>query len=175
VFRDIEQSGPSATVQFGDYFDIALGIGEARQLDFRYNGVGGERTANPTPPTEAGGIFTLLTPGNSSPFSPPGNVRWAATPLLVNTWVPSINAYVDVATYLAALEDWRLDRGSDADYSDLLFALQVCSQAGTPLEPTPVPEPSELAFAGAIALFAATGFRLLRNKRLLRRRHRPAA
>jgi hypothetical protein len=161
VFQNIQQTGPGATLHFGDYVDLALGIGEAQRLDFWLNGSGGEGSPHPTPPTEAGGVFTLFDPSNSSPFTAPGNVRWAQTPLLVNTWAPALGTYVDVPTYLVAIEDWRLDRGSDADYSDLLIGLQVYTQSGTPFEPVPVPEPAELALSGGIALLAIAAHRRL--------------
>jgi len=67
-------------------------------------------------------------------------------------------------TYLVAIEDWRLDRGSDADYSDLLIGLQVYTQSGTPFEPVPVPEPAELALAGGFALLAIAAHRSLTQR-----------
>jgi hypothetical protein len=152
VFQNIQGNpadGPT-TVSFGQYFDVPLSIGQASNFDFWLNGVGAMGTANPTPPTDNGGVYTAFNQANSSSFINGGNVLWSQTPLLVNTFVPALGAYVDVATYLVAFEDWRQDRGSDRDFSDLIVGVQFFNANGLPF--APVPEPSTYGLIGAAAL-----------------------
>lgn len=160
VFSNI-QALPPATVAFGDHVDISFIANDplASNFDFWLNGTDSFTTANPTPPTANGGIYTVFNQTNSLPYNAPGNVRFAQSPLLVSTWVPSAGAYVDVATYLVAIEDWRTDRGSDRDTSDFVFALQFFGPNGTPLGDTPVPEPSTYGLMGAAALLGLAAWR----------------
>jgi hypothetical protein len=159
VFSNIQAVSPGSTVAFGDHVDIALLPGDASTFDFWLNGTDSFTTTNPTPPTTNGGVYTVLHPTNSSPYIAPGNVRWGTTPLLVNTWVPALGAYADVSTYLVTVEDWRLDRQSDADYSDFTFALQFYNANGVPFGDTPVPEPSTYGLMGAISLLGLAVWR----------------
>ncbi len=164
VFQNISAAGPNRSVSFGDHVDIPLIPGENDTFDFWYNGVGGPGT-NPTSPTNSGGVYTVIHPANGDPYIGQGNVAWAQSPLLVSTWIPALGEYQDVATYLVGLEDWRLDRGSDNDRNDFLFAIQIFQSRGGPVEggePVPVPEPATYGLFGAAALLTV----------LIRRGHR---
>jgi hypothetical protein len=161
VWSDVQAVSP-ANINFGDYFDVSLAIGRAGNFDLWLNGTDSFSTINPTPTTN-GGVYTAFNQGNSSPFAAPGNVRWATTPILVNTFLPAIGAYQDIATYLVSFEDWRIDRGSDRDYSDFVVGLQFYNANGQPFGPTPVPEPSTYGVIGAITLVGLILFRRLRK------------
>lgn len=166
IFENISASGPNSTVSFGDHVDIRLVPGENDTFDFWYNGVGGPGLANPTSPTRAGGVYTVMHPTNSSPYIGQGNVAWAQSPLMVSTWIPALGEYQDVATYLVGLEDWRLDRGSDNDRNDFLFAIQIFQSQGGPVEggaPVPVPEPATYGLLGTGALLALAVSRHIRK------------
>jgi hypothetical protein len=157
VFQNIRAGGgPGTTVTFGDSFDIQLDPGQASTFDFWLNGAGVYGPDNAVGPTTAGGVYTVFRPSASVPYNSPGNVYWAQSPIFVNTWVQSLNGgaggYMDVATWLVGIEDWRLDRGSDADYNDFMFGIQIFNASGTPF--TPVPEPSTYGLIGAAALAA---------------------
>lgn len=161
LFENIRSgTGPGANVAFGDNFRINFTVGSAANFDFFYNSSG---STNASGTTTMGGVYTLFNPSNSSPVPPGGPlVLWAQNPIMVNTWVPSIGAYADVATYLVALEDWRFNNGTDADYTDLILGLQFYNAAGTPF--APVPEPSTYGFMGAIALLGMICYRRFRLK-----------
>jgi|GEM_PF-1516232 len=160
VFSNI-QALPPATVAFGDHVDITFAPADplAANFDFWLNGTDSFTTANPTPPTQNGGYYTVFNQSNSVPYIAPGNVKFAQSPLMVNTWVPAAGAYQDVATYLVSIEDWRLDRGSDGDTSDFVFALQFFNRGGIPFGDTPVPEPSTYGLMGAAALLGLAAWR----------------
>lgn len=159
VFSNIQAVAP-ATVAFGDHVDIPFLPGDSTStFDLWLNGTDSFTTANPTPPTANGGVYTVLHPTNSMPYIAPGNVKFAQSPLMVNTWIPSAGMYENVATYMVALEDWRLDRGSDMDSSDFIFGLQFFDNTGTPLGDTPVPEPSTYGLMGAVGLLGLAAWR----------------
>ena len=159
VFSNIQALTP-ATVAFGDHVDITFNAGDpAMAFDWWFNGTDSFTTTNPTPPTANGGVYTVFNPLNSSPYIAPGNVRFAQSPLMVSTWIPSAGMYQDVATYLVSVEDWRLDRQTDADYSDFIFALQFFGPGGTPIGETPVPEPSTYGLMGAVGLLGLAAWR----------------
>lgn len=169
VFKNISAASPGNTVSFGDHVDIPLLPGENQTFDFWLNGVGGNGEANPPVPTDAGGVYSVIHPTNSAPYIAPGNVTWAQSPLMVSTWIPALSAYQDVATYLVGIEDWRLDRGSDNDRNDFLFAIQMFATTGgssdqaPPFDLGPVPEPSTYGALGALFLVVAVGFRRIRK------------
>lgn len=156
VFAAAEANPTSATdnVVFGDYVDVNFAAGANKAFDFWLSAPGfGDSN---------GGVFTMFDPSKSSSYTAPGNVFWAQNSIAANTYVPSTGAYADVQTYLVSFEDWRLDRGSDRDYSDFVVGLQFFSPTGTPL--TPVPEPSTYSLIGASALLGLALFRRYRRK-----------
>jgi len=141
-------SPSTVNVKFGDYFDVSLLAGTASKFDLWYQG---ENATN-------GGDYTLFHPSNSSNSVAPGNAMWAQQSLLTNTWNATVGAYVDITTYLVGVEDWRLDRGSDRDYSDAVFALQFYTITGAP-DLQVVPEPATYGLVGAAALLALVALR----------------
>jgi hypothetical protein len=159
LIENIRAGGPTSTFTFGDNFRINFAPGTAANFDFWYNSTG---TTDPNGSNSLGGTYTAFNPANSSPIPVGGPlVMWAQNPIMVNTWVASLNAYVDVATYIVAFEDWRFERGSDADYTDFIIGLQFFNAQGTPF--TPVPEPSTYGVIGAIGLLAMVGYRRLKK------------
>lgn len=155
AFSDIQAVAP-ATVAFGDSITVRLSAGDASTFDFWLNGSGSFTAANPSP-TSNGGVYTVFNQTNSTPYNAPGNVRFAQSPLMVNTLVNGV--YRDVATYLVTIEDWRLDRGSDRDTSDFIFALQFFDLNFVPSGETPVPEPSTYGLIGAAGLLGLAAWR----------------
>ncbi|MFT3784491.1 MAG: PEP-CTERM sorting domain-containing protein [Nibricoccus sp.] len=152
------EGNPSAgpvNVHFGDYFDLRFAVGTTGNFDLWFQGQG-DGTGN-------GGDYTLFHPANSSVVIPPGNVLWAQQSLSVSTWIPALGTYMDITTYLVGLEDWRLDRGSDRDYTDTVLAFQFFNSSGTPF--TPVPEPSTYGMVGAGALAALIALRRYSRKK----------
>jgi hypothetical protein len=71
---------------------------------------------------------------------------------------------MNVTTYVVGLEDWRLDRSSDADYSDNVIALQFFTSSGTPLTSEVVPEPATFGLIGAAALLGLVALRKFKRK-----------
>jgi len=163
VFNNIQAFGGAPTVSFGQYVDIPFTIGEAANFDFWLNGSGSFTATNATLPTEHGGYYTAFNQANSSTFVEGGNALWAQSAIMVNTWVPALGAYADVATYLITFEDWRLDRGANRDYSDLRIALQFYNANGLPFGP--VPEPSTYGLMGAAALLGLVAYRRYKAKK----------
>jgi len=163
VLNDIQTTGGSPTAAYGQYVDVRLGIGEAASFDFWLNGSDSFTAANPPGPTTNGGVYSIFNQASSLPFLEGGNALWAQSAILVNTWVPALGAYADVATYLVSIEDWRLDRGADRDYSDLRIALQFYNANGLPFGP--VPEPSTYGLIGAAALLGLVAFRRFKAKK----------
>lgn len=163
AFSNIQAAGGSPSVNFGDYFDVRLNPGDAANFDFWLNAVGDMGPNNPVPPTSNGGVYQAFHPTWSNPYINPGNVLWATNPIMVNTWVPALNAYANVATYLVGFEDWRLNNGSDKDYNDFMFAIQFFRSDGTPF--TPVPEPSTYGLIGAVALLGVIARRRFVSKK----------
>ncbi|PTY08060.1 hypothetical protein DB347_00280 [Opitutaceae bacterium EW11] len=151
VFKDITTGGPFSNVSFGDYVDVSVAASEAATFDFWFNASGTSWYCNPHK-TYAGGVYTIFDRSNSDPYLPQSNIRWSQTPIMASTWIDSKNTYMDVPTYMVGLEDWRLDRCSDNDGNDFMFALQFFNRDGTPF--TPVPEPSTYGIFGAVALLA---------------------
>lgn len=163
VFNNIQAASGTPDISFGQHVDIALAPGAASTFDFWLDGVGANGPDYVASNTEFGGVYTAFHAENSNPYISAGNVRWAQSPLMVNTWVPALGAYADVGTYLVSFEDWRLDRGADGDSNDFMFALQFFSKDGTPF--TPVPEPSTYGLIGAVALLGLVARRRFVSKK----------
>jgi hypothetical protein len=154
----VNPAGPGpVNVQFGDSFDISFAIGAEASFDLWFQG------ENST----YGGDYTLFHPANSSPILAPGNAKWSQEAITANTWNASLNAYVDVSTYLIGLEDWRLDGGSDRDYSDSIIALQFYTLSGAPFIEGAVPEPSTYGLIGAGALLGLAALRRRMRKSII--------
>jgi hypothetical protein len=155
AWQQIQSYGAASNIKFGDYFDVTLAPGQMATFDFWFNATG-VSGASPTSLIEQGGVYMAFNPSQNS--SPTSQYLWAGSSIPVNTWIPSLSSAAPVATYLAGVEDWRIDRGSDRDYNDFVFALQFYNPDGSPL--TVVPEPGTwAAIAGALAL----GFVLVRR------------
>ncbi|MFT3782564.1 MAG: PEP-CTERM sorting domain-containing protein [Nibricoccus sp.] len=161
VFSNIQAVNPGATISYGQYIDINLGIGAASTFDFWLNGVGANGVTTPAV-TADGGYYTVFNQSNSNPYIAPGNVRLTTTGLSVNTYIPSTGTYANVSTFLVGVEDWRLDTGADRDYNDFMFGLQFFRPDGTPF--TPVPEPSTYGLIGAAALLGLVMVRRIKAK-----------
>jgi hypothetical protein len=147
---------------FGSSATINLAAGEAPNFDFWLSGPG-VMGADVPAPTADGGVYTVFHQTNSTPPIAPYNAWIAQMPIMLNTWVPALGAYSDVATYLVGMEDWRLDHGADRDYSDFVFALQFYDATGTPF--SPVPEPSTYALGACALLGLMMGARLWKQRR----------
>jgi hypothetical protein len=146
IWSQIQSVGPAKNMQYGDYVDIPIAPGN-KDFDLWFSATG-KFGSRPTAPTELGGIYTAFNPSNSSVYTP--QYLWAASAIAVDTWIPAESKPVFVPTFLASIEDWRIDRGSDQDYSDFRFALQFLDSNGEPL--AVIPEPSSWALvAGSLA------------------------
>lgn len=160
VFSDISAVGPCSNIGFGDYIDIALEAEEVATFDFWFNAAGGNECFLPfwkRGNTYAGGVYTVFDRSNSDPYLPESALRWSQAPVMASTWIEATRSYMNVPTYLVGVEDWRLDRGSDRDGNDFMFALQFFGRDGTPF--SPVPEPSTYGLLGSTALLALGWFR----------------
>ncbi len=154
VWKNIEGTtgvAESTNPVFGDSIDVTFIPNDslATNFDFWLNAGTG---------TSFGGVDTVLNPANSAPVQ--DHVKWLESPILLNTWVPSAGKYEDVATYVFALEDWKLNAaGNDYDYSDLLVSVQLFDINGTPLGGSPVPEASTYGLVGAAGLLGLAALR----------------
>lgn len=160
VLQNIQSVGSGANLHFGDYIDIPLIAGDAAHFDLWYNSIGETGLDAPGIKTGRGGIYTAFTPSNGDPSSTADQFLWASRSLKVNTWIPSLNTYMGVDTYMLGIEDWRIATGSDRDYSDLRIALQFFDANGTPLAAA-IPEPAHYGLL--LGAFAAAGIVLLRR------------
>jgi hypothetical protein len=139
-------SGIPVNAEFGQYFDVNLAAGAATKFDFWFQG------ENAT----YGGDYTLFHPSDSSPASE--NVLWGQQSITANTWNATLNAYVDVSTYVVGIGDWRQGQGRDGDFSDGVYAFQFYTPSGAP-DLTAVPEPSTYGLIGSAALLALVALR----------------
>ena len=137
AWSQIQSYGGKPNIKFGDHFDLSLAPGQMADFDFWFNatGVFGSR---PTSLTELGGVYTAFNPQHSSVNT--SQFLWANSSISVNTWIPSLSTSVPIITYLVGIEDWRIDRGADRDYNDLVFALQFLKADGSSAS-TAIPEP----------------------------------
>lgn len=148
VWQQIQSVGPLSDITYGDYFDVPLAAGVASTFDLWLDAAS----------NDYGGVYTLFN--NASAQS-----LWAARSISLDTWIPSMAASSLVNTYLVSFEDWRLNQGADADYSDLRIALQFFNSDGSPL--SSIPEPA--AWVAVAGLFSFAGVLI---KRILPPRHR---
>jgi hypothetical protein len=159
LFDRIEANGPNTiNTFFGDSADIKLSAGAASTFDFWYSAAGTDGPGPYPSPSPYGGVYSM--------FNSPSNVRFADTPLWVNTWISATSSYENVATYLVSFEDWNVNNvpnPSLIDYSDAMFALQFFGPDGKPF--TPVPEPSTYGLIGAGALLGLAAVRRFKNKK----------
>jgi len=159
VFDRIQSNGPSTiNTMFGDSADIVLNPGAASTFDFWYSAAGMDGPGPYVTPSSYGGVYSLL---NS-----PSNVRFADSPIWVNTWISATSSYQNVATYLVSFEDWNVKnvpQSSLIDYSDAMFALQFFGPDGKPF--TPVPEPATYGLIGAAALLGLVAARRFKSKK----------
>lgn len=93
-------------------------------------------------------------------FNATTNVR-ISNPFNVMNYADGQNG-TNLQTFLVGVEDWNLRAGSDADYNDLLFAVQFTA-GGSPF--TPVPEPSTYGLIGAAALLGLVMVRRFKAKK----------
>jgi hypothetical protein len=167
VFDRIEANGPNPiNIHFGDYADISFVKGTLGSFDFWYSAAGQDGSGPYTSPSTYGGVYTAFNPAASTPYNSPGNVKFAGTPLMVNTWIAADSKYENVATYLMSFEDWNLanvPNPSLIDYSDGMFALQFFGPDGKPF--TPVPEPSTYGLIGAVALLGLVAARRFKARK----------
>jgi hypothetical protein len=174
VYENIQAVTPGATISFGDHFDVTFDKSDdVSKFDFWLNAVGAFGPANPPPaPGGVGGIYTILNAANSIPYIAPGNVLWAQSPILVNTFVGLLadttdglaDGYTNVPTWLVGIEDWRRDSSLvDNDFNDFVFGIQLFDVNGRPFGP--VPEPSTYGLIGAAALLGLVGFRRFKSKK----------
>jgi len=159
LFDSIQSNGPSTiNTWFGDSADISLNIGAASTFDFWYSAAGTDGSGPYPSPSPYGGVYSM--------FNSPSNVRFADSPLWVNTWISATSSYENVATYLVSFEDWNVKNvpnSSLIDYSDAMFALQFFGPDGKPF--TPVPEPATYGLIGAAALLGLVAVRRFKNKK----------
>jgi len=164
VFSNIQANVSSVypvDISFGDYVEISLSAGGAASFDFWLNGVGGNGPVNPATPTSNGGVYTMFNNGGSSPNIPPGNVLYLQEPIMVSTWDANLGFYQDIATFIVAFEDSRLDHPIDRDYSDLIMGFQFLVPDLHRFDPPPVPEPTTYACFAACGLLAVIILRSL--------------
>lgn len=112
-----------------NYFDLTLALWEAHAAEV-WIGV-------------ASGPPSILR-GNAA--------RWANTPLLVNTWLPALGTYEDIATHLVTF-------GVDDSHSpDLVLALQFFPQSLGSFVPAAaaIPEPGAVATWASLLLLILT-------------------
>lgn len=162
----VDTGNNPANIFFGDYFEVALAPGEASTFDLWLNGVGAGGNANPVPPTANGGVYTWFNQTNSIPYNAPGNVVWSQSALQVNTYLGmqgSTAVYRNLPTYLASIEDWRLDTGADRDFTDFMVAVQILSTSD--LSFGAIPEPSTYGLIAAAALLGFVGYRRWKGAR----------
>lgn len=138
-------------LSFGDHADVPFAIGEAGAFDFWLYG--------------ASNAYSLFEPANSLPGGPAGSVRWTTNPLLVPTYLPTLDAFVDVATWIVSVDD---STNPDAP-SGYRFAVQLFYYEGGALVPLPapaaVPEPAAFGLAGMIAAACAAAWRSRTRRR----------
>lgn len=153
AWKEIQTTGSLANISFGDYFDVALAPGQMSSFDLWYSAAG-QMGSSPTSKTTLGGIYTLFH--NSSAQS-----LWANQSVSVNTATNAVPGGKLVDSYLVSYEDWRLNSGSDADYSDLRIALQFFNPDGSAYDVN-IPEPATWAVLVSLAAFAYVVARRLR-------------
>jgi hypothetical protein len=159
LFDRIEANGPNTVnTWFGDSADITLGAGAASTFDFWYSAAGKDGPGPYSSTSKDGGVYSM--------FSSTSNVRFAESPLWVNTWISATSTYENVATYLVSFEDWNVKTAPNSsylDYSDAMFAIQFFGPDGKPF--SPVPEPSTYGLIGAAALLGLVAVRRFKNKK----------
>ena len=140
-----------ASLSFGDQAAIQLGIGEPNNFDFWLSG--GANT------------FCLFQLNNSIPSLPDGTVRWTRDPLLVSTYIPSLNTFQNVETWVASVDENTGDPSHPTLNYRVALQFFYLEGYGDP-DPTPVPEPSTYGIVAGLVLVLHTF--LKRRTRIIR-------
>lgn len=141
--ENIQAYGSTANIEFGYYTTITLQPGESIDLFVVGNGA-------------AGGKYYVY---NSTNSVPDGSDMQSYYGFL--TPQSSLDDPDNLATYtVVGFEDIRLDRSSDEDYNDVIFAFRSYYDFGD----APVPEPSTYGLIGAATLLAFAGYRRFRKR-----------
>jgi len=128
-------------LNFGDHVDISMGAGTGSAFDL----------------WATGGVnaFSLFEPSNSVPSSPNGSVSWTRSPLLVSTYLPALDVFQDVETWIVSVDENTGDPANPV--LNYRVAVQFYYPEGSPFvmspdQQTPVPEASTYGVAAGLAL-----------------------
>ncbi len=143
------QATPSG-LAFGNRTDLSLMVGEVALFDIW---IQRGQTA-----------YTLFDPSKSIlPGNVEADVLWTTQPLLVNTYLPGIEAYADVETWIVSV--LLQDPASSTGALEARFAVQLFGRDGWGGGEIPAaPEPSTYALLGSAACLAAAWLRRRRRQ-----------
>ncbi len=132
----------ASTLSFGNTASILLAHGETAHFDIWLKG--GPNT------------FCLFEPSNGFPSTPNGSITWTRDPLLVSTYLPGIDAYQYVETWIASVDEITNDPANPM--LNYRLGVQFYYFEGQPLitTQTPIPEPATYGlFAGGVLIALA--------------------